>query len=535
MPVSPEYLHLVYPNETFRALLYGRNSRDPKKKGRSVADQLHEARGMCERFKWPIVDEFKDTGISASRHAKRTRDDFEELIEAIESGVARIVIAFEASRYYRDLEVYVRLRNACYANNVLLCYNGAVYDMSKSEDRNQTGQDALQAEREAEGIRDRNVRTMRLNAEAGKPHGKIPFGYMRKYDPDSGDLIGQFPNPKHAGYVDAAFRDFDSGCSVYSLVRRLSTDVAAARPDGAHWNERNVKRMLRNPAYIGMRIHQGTILRKAVWDPLLKNADGEADVELFRRVQKRLDDPSRGSQFDGQALYLLTGIGLCGECGDQATLRKGEQKGKNNYQCRDGYDTSLLMDLLDAYVEEAVLAYLSTPAAREALLPDEDASASEAQALLDALKQQLDEARTLAHTLDENRRPRLSVAALGAMEAGLQPQIDEAQAAVDRIAGVSPLVQRLVTAADPVAVWDGAAATDTVPAVPGLELEQKRAILRQVVTVRLYQARTKGTRKIEPGRIRLSFVGEPDFERKPLSGPEAVRRRAARKAAQGTR
>ncbi|MYZ37518.1 MULTISPECIES: recombinase family protein [unclassified Streptomyces] len=530
MPVAPEYLHLVYP-PPFPALLYGRNSHDPKKKGRSVSDQLHDGRDLCARFGWPVLREFKDTGISASRHARKKRDDFEELIAAIEAGGARIVVAFEASRYYRDLEIYVRLRNACHANDVLLCYNGMIYDLSKREDRKATAQDALQAEDESEGIRDRILRTTRIHAQQGGAHGKIQFGYLRKYDPDSGDLIGQFPHLKHAEHVNASFRSIDSGNSLYSVLTRLKGEPSAVRLDGAPWTERNVKRMLLNPVYVGKRVHNGT-LYDAAWDALLKKPDGEPDVALFRRVVKRLTDPDRGTQFDSRAAHLQTGITLCGECGDQAKMRAGKQRGRPLYDCADMHDTSISEALGNAYVEEAVLTWLSTPAARAALVPDEEeeeAEQSEAQSRLDTLKAQLGEARKLASTIGPDGALGLPVAALAAMERQLQPQIDEAQEAVNQVMGVSPLVRSLVMAPDPDIIWNGAPTTATGPEQPGLTLEQKRSVLRTIVTIRLYKA-GKGVRTIKPGRIKLSFIGEPGFERKPLSAREAAERRAARAA-----
>src|SRR5690606_13021410 len=125
--------------------------------------------------------EFKDTDASASRHARRSRNDFEGLISTIISepappGVRRIVIAYNAARYYRDLEAYVRLRNACLHANVLLCYNGQVYDLSRRDDLKTTAMHAIDAEDEAVGLRDQNLRTAIQQAEEGLPHGKLPYG-----------------------------------------------------------------------------------------------------------------------------------------------------------------------------------------------------------------------------------------------------------------------------------------------------------------------------------------------------------------------
>src|SRR5690554_1084175 len=71
MPLAPEYLHMIHPGVVFHALLYGRNSRDPKKRGRPVEAQLTDGRDLCNRFDWHITEEFKDVGLSASRHARR--------------------------------------------------------------------------------------------------------------------------------------------------------------------------------------------------------------------------------------------------------------------------------------------------------------------------------------------------------------------------------------------------------------------------------------------------------------------------------
>ena len=64
MPIAPEYLHLVHPGVEFTALLYGRASRDPRKKGRSVDDQLDTGKGMCDTYGWPIAETFKDIDLS---------------------------------------------------------------------------------------------------------------------------------------------------------------------------------------------------------------------------------------------------------------------------------------------------------------------------------------------------------------------------------------------------------------------------------------------------------------------------------------
>jgi site-specific DNA recombinase len=519
MPIAPEYLHMVFPDVEFHAWLYGRNSVDPKRKGRSVADQITDGRTLCNSFKWHVEDEFKDTGVSASRHARRERDDFEALLDAIDTadtppGMRRILVAYEASRYYRDLEAYVRLRNACFHAGVLLCYNGQVYDLSKREDRKATAMDAIAAEDEAEGIRDRNLRTTRLMAEAGRPHGRIPYGFTRKYDENTGDLIGQYEHPVHGAYVFKAMEHIDAGRSLTSLIRWLRSEPDAARPDGAVWDRDNVVHMLLNRAYLGERVHRGSA-RKATWEPIrgLDTPDGRA---MFRRVGKILRDPARRTNRDTRAAHLLSNIALCGECGDHAVLKssKRHSDGKRQYTCAEKLDTLVAERLLDGFVEQGLIDWLRRKdVARAALLPDQRKTEQEtarAHEMLAVYTDELEEARELNRQRTPDGRPLLSLTSLSQKELELLPKIEELQARLESATGLPAVVHQLLAAEDPLTVWNAR------------DLEQKRVLVRRLVTVRLFKARTRGVRRIEPGRVVLSFLGEPGFRARPLRAPVSV-------------
>lgn len=500
MPVAPEYLHLVYPG-TFRAFLYGRASRDPKKKGRSVGDQLHEGRELCVRHDWPVVREFEDVDRSASRHARRGRDDFDAMIQGITAGECRIVVAWEASRYYRDLEAYLRLRNACASAGVLLCYNGQVYDLSKREDRKATAMDALNAEDEAEGIRERVVRTVRRRAEQGQPHGPVLWGYRRRYDPDSGDLIGQVPHEEHAQLVAEVFERTASGDSGYAIYHDFN-QRGVPSPGGGRWAPYHISDMLRNPGYIGRRVHQGRDFAEASWDSIV-------DLETWQAVQQVLKDPTRTPTKLRAVNHLLSGIALCGPCddrGDWTPLRVQKNRGFKAYMCHPhraagskAFCVSLREDRMDAYVEEAVIAWLGSDEARGAFSVGESGRTASARLRLAHLTRQLDEARAAASRIGPDGEPGLSVTSLAALEASLVPQIREAEAESDASA-MPPMVRDLMSKVDVEAAWDG------------LALGQRRMVLRNVVTVRLHRARVKGIRSIEPGRITLDFVGQPGFK-----------------------
>jgi site-specific DNA recombinase len=527
MPFAPEYLHMVFPGVVFNAWLYGRNSDDATKTGDSVEDQLATGRRLCDRHKWGIAQEFKDTGISASRHGKKARDDFEDLLAAIThtaaaDGVRHIVVAYEASRYYRDLEAYVRLRKACLASNTLLCYNGQVYDLSRRDDRKATAMHAVDAEDEGEGIRDRNLRTATLQAEDGQPHGKLPYGYLREYAVVGGRkrCVRQYEHPVQGQFIVRALRMVDEGNSMLSVVRWLNSQPESL-VNGKAWAGITVRRMLLNRRYLGERLHLGEY-RKGTWEPLkgLETPQGRA---MFNRVTDKLTDPARRTQRGTEVSHLLTFIALCGRCGDDHLLGSWPRAGGGAGQigCKERRHVSIREDVANAYVEEAVITWFADKGpARAALLPDSAGAESKtaaAQRLINGYEEQLREARTLAKTFNlETGRPLLPAASLADLEQELGPKLEAERARLRERTGVSPVLLDLLAAADPDVVWNGRPATESRPAVPALSLEQKREVILKVVTIRLYGATVRGGRRIEMDRIRLSFVGEPGFRDRPL-------------------
>lgn len=528
MPFAPEYLHLVFPHVTFEADLYGRNSDDAIGSGSSVEDQLANGRTLCEEHNWRIRQEYNDTDASASRHGKKQRADFEALLAAITNdmpppNVRRIVVAFEASRYYRDLEAYVRLRKACMASDTLLCYNGQVYDLSRRDDRKATAQHAVDAEDEAEGIRDRNLRTMRRTANDGMPHGKALYGYVRVYTTVNGRrrCTGQTEDPMRGPYVLEALRRIDTGFSLKSVTRWLESQPEAGRPDGKPWTVLMVRRMILNRAYLGERLHQGTY-SNAAWAPIkgLETPQGRA---MFNRVTAKITDPARNLQRGTEAKHLLSYIALCGECGDHAVLQwlSPSSRRSPSLYCSQKRDTSIAETLIDAFVEEAVVEWFcSKEKARAALIPSDDKAKKDAastQSLINAYEEQIAEAREMAASYDEEAGCfKMSAASLASMELRLVPKLEAAQKKLKNQAGISPLLLTLLEARDPDLVWNG----DPKKGVPGITVEQKREVIRGIVTVRLYRAKASGRRKLDDGRIGLSFFGEPGFRAQRLRVPE---------------
>lgn len=479
-PISRRYHRTM---DEIRAFVYDRTSRDLSGRGTANRDQNTDNERFCTDQGWTIVERFTDQGKGASRHSKSVRKDFERMVESIERRECDVLVVWEASRAYRDLGVYVRLRDLCVRNRILLCYNGDIYDLTRSEDRYRTAQDALQAEREADKIRDRVLRTVRLNAERGGPHGRTPYGYRRVYDERTGELVEQVPHEEQAPIVREIAKRAAAGQSLYAIAADLNRRGVPG-PTGRQWNHDTLPDLIRKPTYIGKRQHQGAVIGQAQWEPILDEETYYACVRLFA-------DPARRTANSNAVKHLLSGIARCSQC--KAIHRVMPAYGKLKYTCVTCYKTSIQVAVFDAIVTEAVLQYVERPEFIAALAEagaDDGARAALAEA--EALEAQLAEARELAGRW-VNGRLALSVASLARLEQELLPRIESAR---DRSVSV-----RVAPALREIA---GSRAREYWGAMEG-DLVWRRSVIKAVVVPWVNPA-GKGVRTVKPGRYDLEWL-----------------------------
>lgn len=473
--------------DQLRAFVYDRTSRDLKGTAseRANADQNTENERFCERQGWAIVDRFTDPGKGASRHSKSKRKDYERMIEALQRGACDVLVVWEASRAYRDLAVYVQLRDLCVKHRVLLCYNGTVYDMTRRNDRFATGLNALQAEDEADVIRERNLRTTRLNAERGGPHGRLPYGYRRIYDEHTGELIKQVPHEKQAPIVREIAKRVASGQSLYKVAQSLNERGIPA-PSGGTWGPSNIPDLITKATYIGKRVHRGIIVGAATWEAILEEETYWACVRLF-------GDPDRRRVKDNSVKHPLTGIARCSLCRSGLRSQPGSMPPARSYACMVCFGVSVQAAAFEDIVTAAVLRRVETPEFAASLVGDADTDGTRAAlAEAQALEVELASARELAGRW-ENGRIVLSALSLASMEKELLPRIEAARGRAQsasvphvlrEIAG--PGARERWAAMEPDLVW-------------------RRGALKALVVPWLNPA-GRGVRTIRPDRYRLEWL-----------------------------
>jgi hypothetical protein len=351
-------------------------------------------------------------------------------------------------------------------------------------------------------MQERSARTTRLSAGRGTPHGKIPFGYARKYDPDDGHLLGQVPHPVHADVVLDLFQRAAARESGKSLLLTLGQYVPRATSHGVTY-------LLRNRTYIGLRSHHGQHV-KATWEPIVPEA-------LFWRVQEILDNPERRTARDTRAVHLLSGIAMCSVCKENTPadqplvglriLRPGIQAGRQpRYVCRPANHVGMGVERLEAYVEEHLMVWLKSPEAATAFAVKDDGALEEARGRSARIRVQLQEARAMAAEFDDaTGMPLLSVASLADMERRLAPMAARAEEDLRRLAAVGdPVLDRLLADPERVeAVWEL------------LGIEQRRHAVRNLVNVTLHKAAVQGTHRLDESRVTLTFVSQPGYVARP--------------------
>jgi len=475
-----------------RALIYARASQDRLKLMRSIRDQITDCRTWCEPLGWRVKRVITDADRSASQWRNREREGFDEALRLIASGEIDGFVTWEPSRAGRDMSVYVELRATCQKADVLYLTQGRVYDFARSDDTFMLGFGFLRAEADANTMRERQLRTVRMIAEKGRPHGRIPYGYRRVYDESTGVLIGQEPDPRTGELVRMMARDVLDGTPITTIANRMQ-DLGEETPQGARkgnvsagWTPSTVKLILKNPTIAGKRVFRGQVIGDAAWQELISAED-------FVRLQRLLFDPSRRVHVgDGVTpKSLLSHIAICDYC--ERVLRRtlsrtqGDAPRVVRYQCqfRGCYKVVIVAADLDRHVTDYALKWLAKPG-HIALLAGEDddwiAHSLTARQRLMELEDRLQSATELSS------EGRLSFTLLTQNEKTLRPEIEQAQQQL-----VLPIADRTLR--------DLIGADDLTAAWKVLDLEKQRRIIKSLFEIRITQAPRRGRQGFQPERV----------------------------------
>lgn len=364
---------------------YIRVSKDSSGRQRSPEEQLADLTGDAQRQNWRLVEPaFRDVG-SASRYQRMARKGFDQLVTCLQEGRfgADILAVWEPRRGSRKVSEWLTLIEACEEHSVLIWAHTheRLYDPRNHRDRRTLLEDAVDGEYDAAQRSEAITRAIEANAEAGAAHGIPPYGYTREYEfRGRVRIVHQVPDPDEAPIVREIFDRFHRGHSLRAIATDLNARGVPTRL-GRRWHQATASAILRNPSYGGYRAHYDT-RHEAAWEPLV-------DRTVFLAVQAVLANPTRLTKRPGRARHMLSGLIVCGPCGDPIAVRYLKQLSGVviKYACTNGH-VKATRDEVDEVVETIVLAYLSDPENYSALIESGDS------AELAVVKEQLAQART---------------------------------------------------------------------------------------------------------------------------------------------
>ena len=358
---------------------YARSSKGKGGRSKSTADQhADNLRAEREFGPWTWGAPYADTG-SASKYARKIRDDFEKLLADLASGAfgepGTVLVLWEISRLSREMGVGTKIVDLCETGGYLIHITSdeRTYNPANYNDRHALQAGINDAEREAGRLSKRTIRGVDSNlnatdddgAPAARPHGIIPFGYQREYAFQDGRPrpVRQFEQPEEAEIVRELFRRVLAGES----IRAVSTDFTArgiTSRGGVPFSAATLRVTLTKDAYRGYRVH-GKQTIKASWPAIIDDA-------TWHGVQKLLDDPSRRSHTGEGVRHVLSMIIKCGVCGGAMTVtyrRAQKTPLPPAYQCRANACVRITKDGVDDVVIGDILAFLADPDVYRRLAP----------------------------------------------------------------------------------------------------------------------------------------------------------------------
>ncbi|WP_328976382.1 recombinase family protein [Streptomyces canus] len=322
---------------------YLRVSKGRNRSTKSTRDQhADNLAAEMDHGPWTWGQPYEDTG-SASKYARKVRDDFEKLLGDIKSSAfgepGDVLVLWEVSRLARETGRGVELIDACEAGGYLIHITSheRTYNPQNYQDRHSLISGINDAEKEARLLSARTLRGLNSAAREGRPQGQVPFGYRRDYEVVDGRPrpVAQYPDPETGPLVRELYE------RVAGVNGKLPEPIYAISKD---WEERGVigkngktftpqslRSMLIRPANAGLRKHNDALVPEQWegWTPIISR-------ELFDRVQRLLADPSRRKYTGAHIQHVLSMTLRCDVCGGYMavmTRNKNGEKVALGYQC----------------------------------------------------------------------------------------------------------------------------------------------------------------------------------------------------------
>jgi DNA invertase Pin-like site-specific DNA recombinase len=462
-----------------KAAIYVRISEDRESRGGAglgVKRQEDDCRALASRLGWAVVEPiYEDNDVSA--YSGKPRPSYRRLLADLRTGVADAVLCWHTDRLHRspvELEEYIEV---CQPREIpTQTVKAGPLDLATPSGRLMARQLGAYARFESEHHSDRAKRARLQAATDGRWIGGLrPFGYGA----DGMTLI-----EAEADAIRWMAAEVLAGNSLRSIARKLNAE-GTFTSQGRPWTPRAVALLLQRPRNAGLSQHRGEPIGPAKWPAIL-------DSDTWRGVVAVLGDPTRNTTTSRARKWLLSGLALCGVCGEpvRSTVSAWGTRRAPAYVCPAGHVRRNAVEL-DDYVEATVVERLSRPDAAELLAPDHTGDLAALHAQDAGLRARLDE---LGRMFGDGMIDALQLASGTASIRTQREAVTEALAASSR----GSVLQGVADAPDVAEVWEG------------LDLSRRRAIVDVLLEVTILRtkrggARRKGETTFDPASVGIEW------------------------------
>ncbi|MFD6684185.1 recombinase family protein [Micromonospora parva] len=457
-----------------RAVIYCRISQDRTGAGLGVDRQREDCEALAARNGWDVIEVYVDNDISA--YSGKKRPDYRRMLQDLDDGKATVVIVWHTDRLTRsivELEEYIELsdRRSIATHTV----QAGTIDLATPSGRMTARILGAVARQESEHKGHRVARARMQKAKAGEWGGGIrPFGWgvptgelTKRVDRKTGEEV-EAPVldmnktvPEEAAAIEAGHEIILSGGSLKSWVRWLA-DKGLTTTRGNRIGHVEARDMLLRPRNAGIAVYKGEEIGKGAWEPLVPE-------EQHRAVVAILKDPARRTAPGAQPRWFGSLIFRCGfgDCTDTMRVTKAGGSRLPSYRCSTNHGGGRRADKVDGYVEDLIIERLSRPDAADLLLPGPED--------IDVASLQMES--------EQIRRRLTNLAGMfGSGQIDMVQFTEGSDTARRQLDGVNQQLARAATR-DPLVPLVGA--PDVRKAWKGMELEQRRAVLRALLVVTL--------------------------------------------------
>ncbi len=374
------------------AAIYARYSTD-EQRSESIEDQLETCRRFCVSKGWAVAGIYTDAAMSGSTSV---RPEFDRLKHDAERGKFDIVVVESLDRLSRRLSDVAAFhdRLSFKGQKLFAADRGEISPLL-------AGILGAVAQGFLEDLKTKTKRGLRGKILAGLAAGGLGFGY--RVDPTIPG--GRQIDPTEAQVVRRIFTMYAAGASPRTIAATLNKD-AIPGPGGRVWGDTTIRGqidrgtgVLNNAAYVGrIEWNRCSYVRDpstgkrvarpnppAEWETMDAPELRIVDDELWQRVKDQQGHVRTEMARDenGTALnrahrtkHLLSGLIICGCCGEPYAVRNSKHYGCRNHRSQGTCGNSSFVDrrALEKLVAQAMEREWLTSITIESLYAEMDAA-----------------------------------------------------------------------------------------------------------------------------------------------------------------